>query len=59
MAMTKTLYDAAINSKGKQLMIVPNGEHNNTYIVAGQEYNKTLRYFIKSCLVEKPSTEAQ
>jgi fermentation-respiration switch protein FrsA (DUF1100 family) len=43
MAMTSTLFKSATNSKGKQLLIVPNGEHNNTYIVAGEEYVTKLR----------------
>ena len=51
-AMSKTLYTSAINSKGRQIMIVPNGEHNNTFIVAGDEYITHLRQFIKTSLGE-------
>ena len=55
MAMSKALYNAATNSKGKQMFVVPNGDHNTTYIAAGEEYFTFLRQFMKICLNEQSS----
>lgn len=53
MAMTESLYLAATNSKARQLMVVPHGDHNNTYIVAGEEYFMRLRVFFDQCLADE------
>ena len=47
LAMSKTLYESATNSKGKNIFIVPNGDHNTTFQAAGEEYFTRLRQFMK------------
>ena len=32
MAMTNELHEAAVKSENKEMFIVPNGDHNNTFI---------------------------
>ena len=52
MAMTNELHEAAVKSENKEMFIVPNGDHNNTFIQAGPDYFIRLRRFMKNCLGE-------
>jgi len=49
--MTIRLHDACGSAK-KSLMIVPGGNHNNTFAVAGKDYIEKLKNFMKECLEE-------
>jgi fermentation-respiration switch protein FrsA (DUF1100 family) len=46
--MTQRLYDAAKCDK-KELMIVPGGNHNDTFMKAGESYGLRIAAFIKKC----------
>ena len=52
MAMTNELHEAAVKSKNKEMFVVPNGDHNNTFMIAGADYFVRLRRFMKNCLGE-------
>ena len=54
--MTDELYKAAVGSPGKELWVIPGGEHNNTFMKAGSEYTERLRRFMVSCLGESLQT---
>lgn len=45
----KQLYDNAKQSKYKQLYVVNNGTHNDTYMIGGTDYYKTIKQFIDKC----------
>ncbi len=49
MIMTKELYDAAVKCKDRHLMIVPGGDHNDTFLRAGVEYTNRLKQFMDKC----------
>ena len=34
------------------MFVVPNGDHNNTFMIAGADYFVRLRRFMKNCLGE-------
>ena len=42
MVMGQELFNAAVNSKGKKICIVPGGDHNNTFMIAGEMYYSKL-----------------
>ena len=46
--MTSRLHDAC-SSELKKVMIVPGGNHNNTFAIAGEHYYKWLEAFAKDC----------
>ena len=46
--MTSRLH-AACSSELKKIMIVPGGNHNNTFAIAGEHYFKWLEGFAKDC----------
>lgn len=39
---------SAVASPKKQQWVVPGGDHNNTWLVAGQDYFERVREFIRS-----------
>ena len=41
------------------MFVVPNGDHNTTYIAAGEEYFTFLRQFMKICLNEQSSQDGE
>ena len=51
--MSNELFASATSSKDKEFFLVQNGDHNNTYIVAGASYWMRMREFIDKCLGEK------
>ena len=59
MVMTKDLYQAAVSAKDKSLFIVPNGDHNDSFLRAGPEYTDKLQRFMNHCLGEVEEEEAQ
>ena len=49
MHMTQRLFDAATGSRHKELFVVPGGNHNDTFMVAGPAYGERLTKFIQLC----------
>jgi len=58
-AMTKDLFRAATGSAQKELWLVPDGDHNDTYLKAGPEYPMRLRKFMAQCLGEQVAASSQ
>lgn len=54
MSMTMDLYSAATSTIKKDILAVPNADHNNTFMLAGQDYVDKLRTFMCECLGEEP-----
>ena len=48
-AMSKRLYDTATAAKFKQLLEIPNGCHNQTWLKGGDEYFVALKGFFERC----------
>ena len=48
--MTQSLYDSAVNSKHKDLYIVEEGTHNDTWYRGGREYIGRLKQFIEKAM---------
>lgn len=48
--MTVRLFEATKNALFKEKWIVPGGNHNNTFMMAGPDYVPRLRKFINKCL---------
>ena len=54
MHMSMSLHDAAVNAKFRRMFIVPGGDHNTTFLLAGAQYYIKLEEFICECLGETP-----
>jgi len=54
--MTANLYQASVKSSDKELWVVKDGEHNNTFLKAGPEYTQRLRSFMNKCLGDSAPT---
>lgn len=50
--MTQRLFSAVASTR-KQQWVVPGGDHNNTWQVAGQDYFDRVREFMKSTKTPK------
>ena len=57
MSMTMDLYNAASKSVKKTTLVVPGADHNNTFLIAGQEYIDKFRQFMSECLGEEVAQE--
>ena len=53
LAMSNELFECAKDSKDKDFFMVENGNHNDTYMLAGPAYCIRLREFMDKCLGEK------
>lgn len=42
----KTLYSSATSSRDKDMLVFPNGKHNDTWMVGGAEYLAKLKQFL-------------
>lgn len=51
--MTQSLNLAAKNSKDKEMWVIEDGEHNNTFMKAGPQYTMRLAKFMAKCLGEE------
>ena len=51
--MSNELFASATGSEDKDFFLVQNGDHNNTYMVAGASYWMRVREFMDKCLGEK------
>ena len=51
--MTYRLSDKTKNSESKEVWIVPGGQHNNTFMIAGPMYCIRLRQFLDKCKEKK------
>lgn len=47
--MTKKLYENSKKAPFKDILIVPGGEHNNTFYIAGPAYTVKLTNFFNKC----------
>jgi len=43
------LYDRSESAPVREILIVPGGEHNNTYVVAAGSYKSKLSSFFSKC----------
>jgi fermentation-respiration switch protein FrsA (DUF1100 family) len=47
--MTQQLYDRSESAPLREILIVPGGDHNNTFIVAAGSYTTKLSTFFRKC----------
>jgi len=49
---TKELHVSAVKADFKEIYIVEGGEHNNTFMVGGEDYFNKLEWFHQKCCKE-------